>query len=620
MRSLMRSSMQNLMRHLQRNPTKPVGAGSFGLALSFTFFLSLIFTFRAYGSANAPSPSAGQQEWIQRSNQFAQILLKLQAKYEPEGAGRIGIEGLDAEISQFPANRRERQKADTQAALSQLKKALASEKDPLVKQDLEIMIKAAQQDLHGQELQEKYNMPYVNLDQLVFGGLSALMDDQVPQERRKIAVIRLRKYAGMEPGFTPLAEQIKARTLEWSRPGQLGPAKVSVETDLARADFFINGIGQLFEKYKIDGYQDAYARLKQQLKDYDAWVKEQILPKARTDFRLPPEEYAFALEEFGIDIPAEQLTKMAHSAFTEYQQEMQEIAAKIAKNRGWKFDDYRDVIHELKKDQLVGDAILPQYEETLKRIEEIVRRERLVTLPNRPARIRLATAAETAQQPAPHMDPPPLLNNTGQQGTFVLPLNVPGPPGSADTKKPDDFIYTAATWTLTAHEARPGHELQFDSMVERGVSLARSLYAFNSTNVEGWGLYSEYITKPYMPLEGQLISLQLRLMRAARAFIDPELQSGKLTPEDAMRILTHDVGLSEAFANTEVERYTFRAPGQATSYFYGYSRLLELRKDVEAKMGKKFDAMKFHDFILSQGLLPPDLLRKAVMEHFVVQN
>ena len=620
MRNLMRSSMRNLKRHLPRNPAEPAGARSFGLALSFTFFLSLMFAFRAYGSANAPSPSAGQQEWIQRSNQFAQILLKLQAKYGPEGAGRIGIEGLDAEISQFPANLRERQKADTQAALSQLKKALASEKDPLVKQDLEIMIKAAQQDLRGQELREKYNMPYVNLDELVFDGLSSLMDDQVPQERRKVAVIRLRKYAGMEPGFTPIAEQIKTRTLEWSRPSQLGPAKVRVETDLARADFFINGIGQLFEKYKIDGYQDAYARLKQQLKDYDAWVKEQILPKARSDFRLPPEEYAFALEEFGIDIPAEQLTKTAHSAFTEYQQEMQEIAAKIAKNRGWKFNDYRDVIHELKKDQLVGEAILPQYEETLKQIEEIIRRERLVTLPNRPARIRLATAAETAQQPAPHMDPPPLLNNTGQQGTFVLPLNVPGPPGAADAKKPDDFIYAAATWTLTAHEARPGHELQFDSMVERGVSLARSLYAFNSTNVEGWGLYSEYITKPYMPLEGQLISLQLRLMRAARAFIDPELQSGKLTPEDAMRILTHDVGLSEAFANTEVERYTFRAPGQATSYFYGYTRLLELRKDVEAKMGEKFDAMKFHDFILSQGLLPPDLLRKAVMEHFVVQN
>jgi uncharacterized protein (DUF885 family) len=34
-------------------------------------------------------------------------------------------------------------------------------------------------------------------------------------------------------------------------------------------------------------------------------------------------------------------------------------------------------------------------------------------------------------------------------------------------------------------------------------------------------------------------------------------------------------------------------------------------------MGAKFDVQKFHDFILSEGLLPPDLLRKAVMEDFV---
>jgi uncharacterized protein (DUF885 family) len=572
---------------------------------------------QVHAQAKTATPAPEQKEWIRRSNEFAQILIKVQAKYAPEFAARQGVEGLDDQVSQFPANRREQQKADARAALEQLRKALAVEKDPLVKQDLEIMIKAAEQNLRGQELGEKYDMPYFNVPQLVFAGLRALLDDQVPQERRKSALVRLRKYAGMEPGFEPITDQAKARSLEWRKPGQMGPAKVEVETDLARADFFINGIGQLFEKYKIDGYQEAFAKLKQQLTDYDAWVKQEILPKARTDFRLPPEEYAFSLQQFGIDIPPDQLTAMAHKAFAEYQQEMQEIAAKIAKERGWKSTDYRDVIRELKKDQLVGEAILPQYEDTLKQIEGIILREKLVTLPGRPARIRLATAAETAQQPAAHMDPPPLLHNTGQQGTFVLPLNVPTAPGSAATKKIDDFTYKASTWTLTAHEARPGHELQFDSMVERGVSLARSLYAFNSTNVEGWGLYAEYITKPYMPLDGQLVSLQLRLMRAARAFLDPELQSGKVKPEDAMRVLTQDVVLSEAFANTEVERYTFRAPGQATSYFYGYTRLLELRKDVEARMGKKFDAMRFHDFILSQGLLPPDLLRKVVTEQFV---
>ena len=78
-------------------------------------------------------------------------------------------------------------------------------------------------------------------------------------------------------------------------------------------------------------------------------------------------------------------------------------------------------------------------------------------------------------------------------------------------------------------------------MLEHGVSLARVRYAFNSTNAEGWGLYSEYLIKPYMPLEGQLISLQMRLQRAARAFLDPELQSGKLTPKDAFHVLEQDV-------------------------------------------------------------------------------
>jgi uncharacterized protein (DUF885 family) len=584
------------------------------------FVLALSVYLPALQQAQTPAAQAtpaAQPSWITRSNENAQVLLRLQAKYSPEGASRQGIQGLDEQVSQFPKDRREKARADQLAAIQELKRRLAAEKDPLVAQDLEIMVKATEQAIRGTELSEKYDMPFFNVTSLIFNGLRALLDDQVPQERRKAALVRLRKYVGMEQGYEPLTAQARARTLDWSKPGQLGPSKIQLESNLARAGFFINGIGQLFEKYKIEGYQEPFAELKRQLADYNQWVKAEILPKARTDFRLPPEEYAFALQQYGIDIPVEQLTMMAHKAFAEYQQEMQQIAQKIAKERGLASSDYRDVIRELKKDQLVGEAILPHYQQRLKEIEEIIRRERLVTLPARPARIRLATPAETAQQPAPNMQPPPLLNNTGEQGVFVLPLNVPAAPGSSETKQIDDFTYAAASWTLTAHEARPGHELQFASMVERGVSLGRSLYAFNSVNVEGWGLYSEYILKPYMPLEGQLISVQLRLLRAARAFIDPELQSGKLKPEDGMRILTQDVMLSPQFANTEIERYTFRSPGQATSYFYGYIKLLELRKETEAKMGKRFDQQKFHDFILGQGLLPPDLLRKAVMQDFV---
>ena len=116
--------------------------------------------------------------------------------------------------------------------------------------------------------------------------------------------------------------------------------------------------------------------------------------------------------------------------------------------------------------------------------------------------------------------------------------------------------------------------------------IARSRYAFNSTNVEGWGLYAEYITKPYMPLEGQLISLQFRLLRAIRAFSDPELQAGKMQPAEVMKTLTVDGCFSVPFANQEVERYTFRMPGQANSYFYGYTKLLQLGKTPKPRSAR----------------------------------
>jgi uncharacterized protein (DUF885 family) len=82
----------------------------------------------------------------------------------------------------------------------------------------------------------------------------------------------------------------------------------------------------------------------------------------------------------------------------------------------------------------------------------------------------------------------------------------------------------------------------------------------------------------------------------------------------------HDVGQSDAFAQSEVERYTFKMPGQANSYFYGYTKLIALRKEAETALGAKFNQQRFHDFILSQGLLPPDLMRKAVMEDFVARE
>ena len=564
--------------------------------------------------------SAARPDWITVSNGYANMLIQVVFQHHPEFGSQQGLAQYDTKVSQPTLADEDQERKETEAVLAKLKAAAGEKPQEKVAEDLQIMIRKVNLDFKRQDFRRANEVPFFNASQIVFSGVRLLLDDQTPAERRPAAVVRVREYAGLEPGYTAIAEILKQRTQEqMAKPNVIYPARVEIETEMARNSNYIEGLAALLQKHNLEGWQEPLGKLKQELIDYDAWVRATVLPKARDDFRLPPQHYALDLENYGIDIPPDQLATMAHDAFIEIQGEMKSVAAQIAKARKLPSSDYRDVIHELKKQQLVGDAILPFYENRLKQIEGIIVEHQIVTLPTRPARIRIATAAETAQQPAPHMVPPPFIHNTGQRGEFVLPLNIPAGAGQVASEKYDDFTFDAAAWTLTAHEARPGHELQFDSMLENGVSLARVRYAMNSTNVEGWGLYSEYLIKPYMPPEGQLISLQLRLQRAARAFLDPELQAGKVTPKEAFRVLEQDVVLSHAFAEEEVERFTYRAPGQANSYFYGYTRLISLREETEKALsgkGVKFDQNKFHDFILAQGLLPPDLMRKAVLEEF----
>jgi uncharacterized protein (DUF885 family) len=569
-------------------------------------------------SAAAKAPAAAPvPEWVKRSNQYTQMLLDVQYKHSPEGGSEQGLAKYDSLITDPTRADEIVQRKELQDILVTLKKVEAKEKNKDVREDLEIIQKTFNLQFRQDDYQLDHKVPFIDASAAAFSGLRSLLDDQVPAERRPAAVIRLRKYAGVEPGFKPFTDLLKQRVIEqMAKPGVVYPSINEMETELGRDKNYVDGLRQLFVKYKLTGWEEPLARLSEELADYDTWIRGTVMPKARNDFKLAPEEYALSLESYGVDIPPAQLAEMAHKAFTADQAEMQTLAAQVAKEHGWSLTDYRDVIRELKKKQITGEAILPFYKARLKAIEDIIVAKGLVTLPARPAIIRLATAAETAQQPAPHMVPPPMLHNTGQKGEFVLPLNVPSATGG-EAEKYDDFTFDAVAWPMTSHEARPGHELQFDSMLEHGVSLARALYAFNSTNVEGWGLYSEWMMEPYEPVDGQLETLQLRLLRDARAFLDSELQSGKVTQADAYKVLENDVAISHPFATEEVERFTFRSPGQANSYFYGYTKLLQLRKDTEAALGPKFNQKKFHDFLLAQGLLPPDLMRKAVMEQFV---
>ena len=586
-----------------------------------TLALALSFATGAFAQSHAAAPAAKQPPaptavWVDTSNRYAQILLRAQLRFQPESASFFGIPGYDDKVADLGPDNPARFRKATADAKTSLQEKLRLERDPNVRQDLEIMIQAADDSIESAEVNERLVLPFADAPQLVFQGLNGLLSDQTPADRRAKALDRLKAYTGTAPGSAPITELARQRYEERvDNTELLRPTKLQVEQALNNVEAYRKGIRQLFKQYKVIGSEQALKTLDRQFTDYVIWVRNDVLPTARTDTTLPPELYALQLKQVGIDIPPALLIQRARLAFMETRAAMERLAPLVAKEKGIEATDYRSVIRALKRDIIPNDQLETRYRTVIDAIDPIIHRERIVDVPNRPMVMRLGSEAESAAQPAPHFLPAPLVGNTGQQGQFVLPISNPAANGKAEAY--DDFNFPSVAWTLSAHEGRPGHELQFTAMLERGVSLARSLFAFNSVNVEGWALYAEAEMIPYEPLDGQLMALQFRLLRATRAMLDPMLNLGMIDRPRAEKVLIEDVGVSKAMARQELDRYTFNAPGQAGSYFYGYARILELRAETELALGDKFDRLAFNNFLLDQGMLPPDLLAKAVREQFV---
>ncbi len=564
--------------------------------------------------APAPAFAGDTPAWIAKSNAYTQRLLLSQARFDPESAAQSGLEQFDGKAIDLGPNRTQRRIMAAQEQRTVVAAALEAEADPLVRQDLQILIGSIDRLIEGATLDQKLTLDWTDVPQFVFGAMNDALDPQVGAKRQAKAVELIQRYTGQYPGTTPLTELAKARWADSQGPGKVGPYRGEVEDTLAKTETYIAGVHALFAKAKLATADPALAVLDRQLREYAVWENATVLPKARADFRLPPAIYAFRLRDVGIDLPPEQLVARARRGFYDTRRQMEALAPVVATKFGFPKADYLSVIAELKKDTIAPDQVEPVYAGVLAQIDATITREHLITRPAFPVLMRLGSPAENASQPAPHMSPPRLIGNTGERGQFVLST---GDPSAGPDARYDDFGFKAAAWTVSAHEARPGHELQFAQMLARGVSQARALYAFNSVNAEGWALYAEAEFMPYEPVEGQLIALQYQLLRESRAILDPMLNLGQITPADATKWLREEVGLSKAFTKEEVDRFTFRSPGQAGSYYYGYGQLADLRTSTEITLRDKFDRQAFNDFVVGQGLLPLDLLTKAVQEDFV---
>ena len=167
---------------------------------------------------------------------------------------------------------------------------------------------------------------------------------------------------------------------------------------------------------------------------------------------------------------------------------------------------------------------------------------------------------------------------------------------------------------LSVHESVPGHHLQISLAQElTGLPEFRRNGGFTAF-IEGWGLYSERLgydmglyKDPYSRY-GQLV---YDMWRAVRLVVDTGIHYFGWSRQKAIDYFIANAAKSEADIINEIDRY-IGWPGQALAYKIGQMKMLQLRGEAEAALGKDFDIRAFHDHMLSAGALPLDILERRM--------
>src|SRR5260221_5883162 len=279
-----------------------------------------------------PLAAPAAEPWIERSDRNSAIVIEMQGAFYPEFTSELGVDRFDTAVLDLGPENAKRYDAAAGRVLERLSAGRKTESDPKVRQDLDILIDAVERRRRTVALEYRLLIPYFDLSKHIFQGLQVLLDARNDESRRRNALERLRRYAGMEPGTAPLADLARSRMSERFRTVQLvWPYEGQVRQDLDNSDRYIAGIAELFRSSALPDWEAAHARLAAQLRNHSEWVKSTVLPRARKEHTLPRERYADRLKTTGIDLEPEQAISMGTFAFTEIRDEAARLAARAAR-------------------------------------------------------------------------------------------------------------------------------------------------------------------------------------------------------------------------------------------------------------------------------------------------
>jgi len=354
-----------------------------------------------------------------------------------------------------------------------------------------------------------------------------------------------------------------------------------------------------------------------ELQSYEEWLKSDLLPRSKGDFRIGAETFAKKLHyDDMVDIPLDRLLEIGWADLHRNQAEFNRIAKELEPQKTAK-----ETLAELALDHPTPDHLLQTFRDMLDGLIAFIHTKHIVTIPSDVRPILQETPPFMRATTFASMDTPGPFEKVAKEAYFNVTL--PDPHDTPEQVAGYMAEFNVGTIVTTAvHEAYPGHYIQFLWAPQFPTKVRKVLGA--ATNAEGWAHYCEQMmldegygqpgTGAKDERESKFIrlgQLQDALLRDARFVVGIQLHTGNMTFDQAVDLFVNEGYQSREAGLVETKRGT--ADPTYLYYTLGKLEILKLRADMQQKQGAGFSLEKFHNQFVGQGFPPIKIVRKAML-------
>jgi uncharacterized protein (DUF885 family) len=270
------------------------------------------------------------------------------------------------------------------------------------------------------------------------------------------------------------------------------------------------------------------------------------------------------------------------------------------------------VINKLSEHHVAREDFFNEIKRQIPLLQDYVIRNNLLTLdPSKPLVVRETPAYKRGVAGA-SVDAPGPYRPKDRTWYNVTPMDgLSAQQAESSLREYNDWMLQI----LNIHEAIPGHYAQL-VYANRSPSLVKSLFG-NGAMVEGWAVYGERLmldsgygdNAPEM----WLMWCKWNLRTVTNTILDYSVHVLGMTEDQAIDLLVRQAFQTPQEA-TEKWRRVQLSSVQLTSYFSGYSDILELREKRKQALGERFNLKQFNEQFLSYGNAPVKMIGELMQQ------